>query len=78
MGARLGQALGLRAQPLVRALLWEGRLGVVHAQWPTPQRWPELLDSARRLDPQWHRWEVDGAARRAAEVIDAVATGSAR
>ena len=58
--------------------LRDARLGVVHPEWPAPDRWPELLDRARRLEPQWDRWEVDGAARRAAAVIHATASGTVR
>ncbi|MFC7431673.1 MULTISPECIES: hypothetical protein [unclassified Agrococcus] len=33
--------------------------------------WPALLDGARALEPDWSQWGVDGAAERAARIIDA-------
>ncbi|MEU5843775.1 glycosyltransferase [Rhodococcus sp. NPDC047139] len=42
--------------------------------WPDPDRWPELIERARGLDPiEWKRWRVDGAAARAAAVLDDLA-----
>ena len=58
--------------------LRDAGLGVVRPEWPAAERWTELLDRARELEPRWDRWEVDGAARRAAAVIHSVATGSLR
>ncbi|MEE2032949.1 glycosyltransferase [Rhodococcus chondri] len=44
--------------------------------WPDPGRWPELIECARRLDPlEWKRWRVEGAAARAAAVLDELAQG---
>lgn len=48
-------------------------LAVVADEWPPPERWPGLLDAARALTPDWQRWRVPGAARRAADAISAVA-----
>jgi len=52
-------------------------LAVGLSQWPEPQRWPEILDRAQRLDPaKWEKvFEQDGA-RQAAEVIEQVAMNS--
>ncbi|ROS26068.1 glycosyltransferase [Cellulomonas sp. PhB150] len=58
--------------------LRDARLAVVQPAWPEPERWAEVLDEADRLTPSWEQWEVDGAARRAAAVVHAVATGAAR
>ena len=48
-------------------------LAVVADSFPAPDKWPDLLRQAAALDPDWSRWETDGAARRAAEVIAQVA-----
>ena len=45
-------------------------LATVRNAFPAPEEWPELL---RRRDTDWGRWQTDGAARRAAEVIAGVA-----
>ena len=45
-------------------------LATVRNAFPTPEEWPELL---RRRDTDWARWQTEGAARRAAEVIARVA-----
>lgn len=42
--------------------------------WPDPGQWPELIGRARNLDPiEWKRWRVEGAAARAAAVVDQLA-----
>ncbi|WP_455901485.1 glycosyltransferase [Rhodococcus gordoniae] len=42
--------------------------------WPGPGRWPALIERARGLDPiEWKRWQVDGAAARAAAILDELA-----
>jgi len=41
--------------------------------WPEPDAWSELLARARALEPDWERWQVRGAARRAASVVAEVA-----
>ncbi|OYO25350.1 hypothetical protein CGZ93_00585 [Enemella dayhoffiae] len=55
-------------EALVRAELALGVPG-----WPAPADWPELLERARALQPDWSRWELAGAAERAAGVVRAVA-----
>lgn len=55
------------------AALQRAGLAVVADEWPAPERWPELLEAARALTPDWSRWRVPGAARRAADAITAVA-----
>ncbi|GIG39395.1 hypothetical protein [Cellulomonas phragmiteti] len=57
--------------------LRDARLAVVRPSWPSPQHWPDLLEEARHLEPRWERWQVDGAARRAAQVVHEVAEGGA-
>jgi len=44
-------------------------LAVVSASWPEADRWPDLLDRAAALTPRWERWQVAGAAQRAAAAI---------
>lgn len=48
-------------------------LAAVSPRWPPADAWPDLLERARGLDPDWKRWQVDGAAERAAAVIERVA-----
>lgn len=50
-------------------------LAIVEPAWPTPTAWPEVLDRARALQPDWTRWNTAGAAQRAAAAIDATARG---
>ncbi|RHA44224.1 hypothetical protein D1825_02390 [Cellulomonas rhizosphaerae] len=58
--------------------LRDAGLAVVGPRWPEPDRWPDLLGEAGALEPAWRRWEVEGAARRAAAVVHGVATGVLR
>lgn len=53
-------------------------LAVVEPTWPDPARWPEVLDRAAALDPDWSRWRTAGAAARAAAAIEDVARGRLR
>ncbi|MEF2978541.1 hypothetical protein [Subtercola sp. YIM 133946] len=48
-------------------------LAVTHPAWPARAEWPQLLDRARELQPDWSQWRVEGAARRAADAIAEVA-----
>lgn len=49
-------------------------LAVVEPRWPDPARWPAVLSSARCVDPQRRSLlGIDGAADRAAELIDRTA-----
>lgn len=49
-------------------------LAVMSAEWPSPERWPQLLRRARTIDTaRWERWQVRGAAARAAAAIEATA-----
>lgn len=45
-------------------------LAVTSPRWPDPGRWPALLERAALLRPDWSRWNVDGAAERAARAIE--------
>jgi hypothetical protein len=51
-------------------------LAVVEPSWPSADAWPEILDRARALTPEWSRWRTAGAAQRAAAEIDATARDS--
>ena len=53
--------------------LADAGLAVVPAGFPAPEEWPALLDEARALHSDWSRWQTEGAAMRAAEVIAGVA-----
>lgn len=53
-------------------LLAREGLAVVPERFPAPEEWPGVLAAARDLGADWSRWETDGSARRAAEVIAAV------
>jgi hypothetical protein len=57
-----------------RALADAG-LAVTADDWPRSRDWPDLLAGALEAGTSWHRWGTDGAAERAAEVIEAVAAG---
>jgi UDP-N-acetylglucosamine--N-acetylmuramyl-(pentapeptide) pyrophosphoryl-undecaprenol N-acetylglucosamine transferase len=53
-------------------------LAVTVEELPRPADWPTLIDDARHLDAdRWRLWGVDGAAARAAAVIELVADRSA-
>lgn len=54
-------------------LLAREGLAVVPERFPAPEDWPDVLGAARELGADWSRWETDGSARRAAEVIAGVA-----
>lgn len=49
-------------------------LAVVLRDFPNPGQWPQLFEEARRRAANWHLWQVEGAAKRAAQVIESVAT----
>jgi hypothetical protein len=49
-------------------------LAVVVTRWPSASAWPELIEDAAALHPDWSQWQVEGAAARAAEAIRATAS----
>ena len=57
------------AEQKLGAKVLDGLVTVRNA-FPAPEEWPELL---RRRETDWARWQTEGAARRAAEVIAGVA-----
>jgi hypothetical protein len=55
-------------------VLRQHRLAVVTTHWPDQRAWPGLLTQAQVGDPEkWRRWNVRGAAARAAEAIERTA-----
>jgi len=53
-------------------------LATVVPAWPTASDWPGLLRLARTSTPRWTQWQIDGAARRAADAIAEVARAGGR
>jgi hypothetical protein len=54
--------------------LAEAGIAITSEHWPDDHEWPDLLARAVALGGSgWHRWGTDGAAERAARVIEAVA-----
>ena len=52
-------------------------LAVVASSWPADDEWPSVIERARRLQPDWSAWQVEGAAARAAAVVAEVAVPTA-
>lgn len=70
----LPQARPFDEQNATARMLKRHRLAVVAHGMPDPRAWPALLTATTATDPQrWLRWEVDGAADRAAEAIESTA-----
>lgn len=59
-------------------VLGDAGLAAVADEFPDPQHWPRLLHAAATAGADWSRWETEGAARRAAEVIVGAATRPAQ
>lgn len=57
------------------AHLGSAGLAVVEREWPAAPDWTAVLERARTLAPTWEQWQVRGAARRAAAVVDDVIRG---
>jgi hypothetical protein len=56
--------------------LADAGLAVTSGHWPGDHQWPDLLARALAVGGSpWERWSTDGAAERAARVIEAVADG---
>ena len=54
--------------------LAQAGVAVISDPWPEAFRWPDLLARALAVGGSgWQRWGTDGAAERAARVIEAVA-----
>lgn len=59
-------------QPATATVLRRHRLATVARQWPDVRAWPGLIAHAEASDPEkWSRWEVSGAASRAARAVEA-------
>lgn len=65
-------------QAVTARALGRAGLAVVEPAWPEPERWPEVLDRAQSLQPDWSVWGTAGAAARAAEAIEDVARHGGR
>ena len=67
--------VGSGAAGLMTALaLADAGLAVTSGHWPGDHQWPDLLARALAVGGSpWERWSTDGAAERAARVIEAVA-----
>jgi UDP-N-acetylglucosamine:LPS N-acetylglucosamine transferase len=58
-------------QRMTARVLRQHRLAVVTNQWPARRAWPALLTHARTSETErWRRWQVRGAAARAARAIE--------
>jgi hypothetical protein len=61
-------------QPATATVLRRYRLATVVRRWPDTRAWPGLIAQALATDPEkWIRWEVSGAASRAARAIETTA-----
>jgi Glycosyltransferase family 28 C-terminal domain len=70
----IAQSRPFDEQGATARVLKRHRLAVVARDLPDRRAWPALLTHASASDPQrWLRWEVDGAANRAADAIEAAA-----
>lgn len=63
-------------QAATAAVLAEAGLAEVITHLPAPEVWPEIVSAAGSRQPEWSRWQTEGAARRAAREILAVADRS--
>jgi len=66
------QARPFDEQLATASALEHASLAVVERAWPAAHEWDAVLDRAAALRPDWSRWRVEGAAPRAARVIDSV------
>lgn len=70
----LPQSRPFDEQHATARMLKRHQLAVVARGMPDPRAWPALLTATTATDPRrWRRWEVDGAADRAAEAIESTA-----
>lgn len=66
-------------QRMTARVLRQHRLAVVATKWPAARAWPALLAHARSADTtRWQRWQVRGAAARAATAIEETAQRCAK
>lgn len=66
-------------QRMTARVLRQHRLAVVASKWPAARAWPALLAHARSADTaRWQRWQVRGAAARAAVAIEETAARCAK
>jgi hypothetical protein len=66
-------------QRVTARALADAGMAVTATRWPEGRQWPGLLERALVAGGSgWRRWHTDGAARRAARVVEAVANPRAR
>jgi hypothetical protein len=66
-------------QAITAHVLGRHRLATVAAGWPESRAWPGLIAHAMATDPAtWRRWQVCGAAARAAAAIETTAARCAK
>ena len=66
-------------QQATSRVLRQYRLAVVLRRWPDQRAWPALVTQAQASGPdRWRRWNIRGAAARAADAIEATARRYAR
>lgn len=65
-------------QHATEQVLDEEGLAVVVDTFPAPENWPALIQRAQQQPTRWEKWQCEGAARRAARVIEEVAQRCAR
>nr|WP_197381156.1 glycosyltransferase [Mycolicibacterium mengxianglii] len=65
------QARPFDEQQMTARVLQQHQLAVVARRWPDHRAWPGLLAHAMSGDPaRWRRWQIHGAAARAAAAIE--------
>ncbi|QGU07142.1 undecaprenyldiphospho-muramoylpentapeptide beta-N- acetylglucosaminyltransferase [Corynebacterium occultum] len=52
--------------------LADAGLALVPENHPALDEWPELIEKARHSTPQWQRWQTQGAAHRAAKILQEI------
>jgi hypothetical protein len=67
------QARPFGEQEQTAAALATAGVAVVEPGWPAATEWPRVLRAVQNLGGDWSRWEVAGAAARAADAIESVA-----
>lgn len=65
-------------QNVTAKVLATAGLATVMEEFPAANEWPAILEEAANSTPRWERWETDGAAGRAADIIANVAHPAVR
>lgn len=69
----LAQSRPFDEQMTTARILERAGLAITQDEWPSTQAWPEMLDRAKALRPDWSAWGIVGAAQRAARAIEETA-----